>query len=482
LLIENQALHLLYAGVTNNQRRQSVFHPLIRQAKGRNVPLTAAVKSANQSGMATRLMQTGFRSYDARASDKRHLMAAGIHLMVLLNMARFEIPWLEDRSDDSVLEELRRVASLMPGRRLTKRVFDSHAKITSSAVERRFGSWTEATRRARLSDALPIYTEDAVLADLRRVSSLSQDESFTIAVYSQHGRYSGSHITRQFGGWMQALERAGLGHRYVGPSITERMRTKPGRAMSNDEILQRIRDVAARLGKADLSGADIAANSDITQSQLYGRFGSVLEALRNADVQHANHGRKFTEDEVFENLLNVWTHYGRPPTVVEMRQPPSTVGPTVYIRRYGGWRAALKAFVARANSDVDDGRSAASDEEPSTQAELDGSVQRPRAGIRDTVRPQSVGRAAARPHAARPTATSVQPEDRRSPSIGLRFKVLKRDHFKCVLCGDHPARNAECTLHVDHVAPWSKGGKTREDNLRTLCATCNIGRGNRFAD
>jgi 5-methylcytosine-specific restriction endonuclease McrA len=60
--------------------------------------------------------------------------------------------------------------------------------------------------------------------------------------------------------------------------------------------------------------------------------------------------------------------------------------------------------------------------------------------------------------------------------------VLHRDRFKCMLCGDHPARNAECVLHVDHVIPWSKGGKTSEDNLRTLCATCNVGRGNRFAD
>ena len=128
-------------------------------------------------------------------------------------MAKFEITWLEDRSDESVLEEIRRVASLTPDLRLTKRVFDSHAKIKSSAVERRFGSWAEATRRAGLSDALPIYTEDAILSDIQRVSALSRDEPFTIAVYSNHGQYSGSHIKRQFGGWREALDRAGLGYR-----------------------------------------------------------------------------------------------------------------------------------------------------------------------------------------------------------------------------------------------------------------------------
>ncbi|RJF69847.1 HNH endonuclease [Rhodopseudomonas palustris] len=73
-------------------------------------------------------------------------------------------------------------------------------------------------------------------------------------------------------------------------------------------------------------------------------------------------------------------------------------------------------------------------------------------------------------------------EDSREFPLGLRFRVLHRDRFKCVLCGDHPARNVECNLHIDHLVPWSKGGKTREDNLRTLCAMCNMGRGNRFTD
>jgi len=73
-------------------------------------------------------------------------------------------------------------------------------------------------------------------------------------------------------------------------------------------------------------------------------------------------------------------------------------------------------------------------------------------------------------------------EEMRDIKMGFRFRVLYRDRFKCVLCGDHPARNMECILHVDHVIPWSKGGKTLEENLRTLCATCNVGRGNRFVD
>ncbi len=397
-------------------------------------------------------------------------------------MAKFEITWLEDRSDESVLEEIRRVAALTPDVRLTKRAFNSHGRIKSSAVERRFGSWAEATRRAGLSDALPIYTEDAILEDIQRVADLFHDEPFTIAVYSNHGQYSGSLIKRQFDGWREALGRAGLGHRYVGPLVTERMKAQAGRLMSDEEILQGIRTVAKQLDKAQLSGAEIVANSEITQSQMFRRFGGVSRALKRAGVEQVNHGRRYTEDEIFENLLNVWTHYGRPPTALEMDRSPSTVGKNAYLHRYGGWRKALKAFVERANSEADGNPALDSDEEASTGTDPNRETQSSAASINGTGTQQPASPITARSRAVRPTPASVQPEDRRDPSIGLRFKVLKRDRFKCVLCGDHPARNAACVLHVDHVTPWSKGGRTREDNLRTLCATCNVGRGNRFVD
>jgi len=258
------------------------------------------------------------------------------------------------------------------------------------------------------------------------------------------------------------------------------MKSQPLRAMSDEEILARIRDVSAQLGKNSLAGADIEANSEITRDMMHRRFGSVSAALRKAGIEQVNHGRRYTEDEIFENLLNVWTHYGRPPTALEMDRSPSTVGKNAYLHRYGGWRKALKAFVERANSETDGNPALDSEQQPSMPGEPIGSPESPITSDVGTRSPQPASQTNARPRVTRPTPTNVQPEDRRDPSIGLRFKVLQRDRFKCVLCGDNPARNAECVLHVDHVIPWSKGGKTREDNLRTLCATCNIGRGNRF--
>lgn len=53
---------------------------------------------------------------------------------------------------------------------------------------------------------------------------------------------------------------------------------------------------------------------------------------------------------------------------------------------------------------------------------------------------------------------------------------MKRDNFKCVLCGASPAKDPKIELHIDHIIPWSKGGESTIDNLQTLCSACNLGK------
>jgi len=62
----------------------------------------------------------------------------------------------------------------------------------------------------------------------------------------------------------------------------------------------------------------------------------------------------------------------------------------------------------------------------------------------------------------------------------LRAAILIRDNCICKMCGASPAKKPDVELHVDHIIPYSKGGETLEENLRTLCAKCNIGRSNQI--
>lgn len=60
----------------------------------------------------------------------------------------------------------------------------------------------------------------------------------------------------------------------------------------------------------------------------------------------------------------------------------------------------------------------------------------------------------------------------------MRYDVMRRDGFKCVLCGATAADGAK--LHVDHIYPVSRGGRTVMSNLRTLCERCNMGKSNKI--
>lgn len=65
-------------------------------------------------------------------------------------------------------------------------------------------------------------------------------------------------------------------------------------------------------------------------------------------------------------------------------------------------------------------------------------------------------------------------QQRRLMSDSLRYDVLRRDGFRCQICG--ATQRDGVKLHVDHIYPVSKGGKTEMSNLRTLCERCNMGK------
>lgn len=61
------------------------------------------------------------------------------------------------------------------------------------------------------------------------------------------------------------------------------------------------------------------------------------------------------------------------------------------------------------------------------------------------------------------------------PTPKLRMLVLKRDDYRCKVCGRRPERHIDIELHVHHVRPYGQQGPTHEDNLIALCNTCHRG-------
>lgn len=53
----------------------------------------------------------------------------------------------------------------------------------------------------------------------------------------------------------------------------------------------------------------------------------------------------------------------------------------------------------------------------------------------------------------------------------LRSQIKFRDNYTCQLCGKYMPD--EVGLHIDHIVPISKGGKSIPSNLQVLCSKCN---------
>lgn len=76
----------------------------------------------------------------------------------------------------------------------------------------------------------------------------------------------------------------------------------------------------------------------------------------------------------------------------------------------------------------------------------------------------------------------IEPDEKKRRQIergkvtpSIRYDVMRRDNFRCRLCGRSAANGIE--LEVDHIIPISRGGTSDKDNLQTLCRDCNRGKG-----
>jgi hypothetical protein len=203
--------------------------------------------------------------------------------------------------------------------------------------------------------------------------------------------------------------------------------------VSDEEIISDIRRVAEVAGTNGISFRLYSKLGSYAATIASLHFGTWNKALIAAGLEIANE-RNITDERLFENLMRLWEHYGRQPRFRELAGPPSAISSGPYQRRFHSWMNALAQFVAYANA-------------------------------RD-----------ARPPIPIETASGSQTG--RNPSLRTRFRVMKRDNFSCRACGASPALKPGLLLHVDHVKPWSRGGETIEENLQTLCETCNLGKSN----
>lgn len=268
------------------------------------------------------------------------------------------------------------------------------------------------------------------------MAEMVEGPSLSRSQFDQHSKVHSSTLGKRFGSWEDALKAAGLSNRFVDATMP----------YEKDEVSAAIKRIGSEISPKPLTLKEFSARSGIDGGPVRRLFGSWKAALHEAGHVQSALARRYTDEQCFENMLALWSHYGRAPHHDEANCYPSEVGPKAYVRRWGTWRKALAAFVDRVSADPD----------------------------------QSISPA---PNAAESLLTSKS-ADARSPDQGprdvplaLRYFILKRDRFRCVTCGRSPATHPSLHLHVDHILPWVLGGRTIADNLRALCSDCNLGKG-----
>ncbi len=206
--------------------------------------------------------------------------------------------------------------------------------------------------------------------------------------------------------------------------------------VSDNDILCDIKSVASKINAKSLSIAEYSEFGLYDPTTVSKHFGSWNNALQKAGLSLRN--RFHTEQELIDNLYDVWIKKGEQPTRADMNNHDlSCISSGSYLRKYGSWSKALVTFVNYMNE-----TDYSEEEKKLSKTILDG---------------------------------HKTPHD---INLRLRFKVMKRDYFKCCACGASPSKDPSVVLHVDHIIPYSKGGETIIDNLQTLCSKCNLGKSN----
>lgn len=106
---------------------------------------------------------------------------------------------------------MRRVADDTNGNSVIIPEYETHGDYGITTIAAKFGSWTNAVRKAGFTPATEI-TEEELLIDLRRIANETVGDTLLKSDYKEYGEYSPSTALRRFGTWDEVVEsRSNLG-------------------------------------------------------------------------------------------------------------------------------------------------------------------------------------------------------------------------------------------------------------------------------
>jgi len=305
-------------------------------------------------------------------------------------------------------------------------------------------------------------SDEELITDLKQIASQLKTDSLTQREYKNHGKFGVSIFWYRFGSWSRALAKAGL----------KSSRSRSRISIKDIELIADLKRVSFELKNDSVTRGEYNKHGKFHSATFEDRFGSWIKAKEKAGLKRREHP-SISDEEYFKNLEEVWIKLSRQPHFSDMKIPFSKYSGSGYVSNFGTWRKALERFIEYINK------------EEGTTTKDDNSIKEKKPSQAPIIvypYKEIVCESVDKTPLARRTKSSQEPKNKhrtkREVNDRLRFRIMRRDNFKCQCCGRSPALDPKIILHVDHITPWSKGGETTFENLRTLCSNCNIGKGN----
>ena len=275
-------------------------------------------------------------------------------------------------------------------------------------------------------------SDNELLDDLKSVAATIGKNTLTKAEYDAYGRLSSSTFQKRFGSWGKDIDLAGL------------QRSRHDKITKSDYLAD-LKRVAEHLESDSLTSEEYKKHGKFSYTSVVRNLGSWEKALQTASLLPTkNFNPPISEDDLFENLEQLWEKIGRQPSKKDFVKPYSKYSYDTYPRRFGTYRKALEAFVESFEG---------KDNEPNEEK-----------------RELNTSNITVNFVALHKTSRNI--------SWRLRFLVMRRDSFKCCFCGKSPVTHQGIVLEIDHIKSWAEGGETELENLQTLCQPCNGGKSN----
>jgi hypothetical protein len=218
--------------------------------------------------------------------------------------------------------------------------------------------------------------------------------------------------------------------------------------LSREEMLSELEKAAEKFNYIEFGWRDFNKVANISANPVKKEFGGWRKALaelkellqskgKDLSLRKVPPNRIHSDKDMFDEMEKIWKELGHRPSRTEWELAKPKIHYNTYKQRFGGWQNACLKFIEYkmgGEIEIDEGKEEVEFEKPEKIKKVE-----------------------------------YKTGDTRTIPVSVHLKVLSRDNYRCVFCGRSPATDIGVRLYLDHIKPFSKGGKSTEENLQTLC-------------